>query len=99
MNEGVVIAVEVDESRIQKRLETKYCDVMSTSIDEAIQLAEESKEEGKPLSIALLGNAAEVHYKLLKQDFQVDIVTDQTSANDPLNVYVPTEYNIEETNE
>src|SRR5690625_1287344 len=49
MNEGVVIAVEVDESRIQKRLETKYCDVMTTSIDEAIKLAEESKEEGKPL--------------------------------------------------
>ncbi|HLS35587.1 MAG TPA: urocanate hydratase [Bacillota bacterium] len=99
MNEGVVIAVEVDESRIQKRLETKYCDVMTTSIDEAIQLAEEAKEEGKPLSIALLGNAAEVHHKLLKRDFQVDIVTDQTSAHDPLNGYVPTGYTIEEATE
>src|SRR5690625_334764 len=65
MNEGVVIAVEVDEARIQKRLETKYCDVMTTSIDEAIEWAKEAKEKEKPLSIALLGNAAEVHNTIL----------------------------------
>src|SRR5690625_4358191 len=65
MNEGVVIAVEVDASRIKKRLKTSYCDVMTTSIDEAIKWAKEAKEKEKPLSIALLGNAADVHHLLL----------------------------------
>lgn len=96
MNEGVVIAVEVDEKRIQKRLDTKYCDVMTSSIDEAIDWAKEAKEKGKPLSIALLGNAAEVHHILLDKDIHIDIVTDQTSAHDPLNGYIPVGYNVEE---
>src|SRR5699024_631820 len=89
MNEGVVIAVEVDEERIQKRLNTKYCDVMTTSIDEAIKWAKEAKEKEKPLSIALLGNAADVHHLLLEKDLKIDVVTDQTSAHDPLNGYIP----------
>ncbi|MHA6250613.1 urocanate hydratase [Oceanobacillus sp. CAU 1775] len=96
MNGGVVIAVEVDPSRIKKRLETKYCDVETTDISEAIQLALDAKEKGVPLSIALLGNAAEVHHELLKRDIQIDIVTDQTSAHDPLNGYVPIGYSLEE---
>lgn len=99
MNEGVVIAVEVDEDRIKKRIETKYCDVMTTSIDEAIEWAKEAKEKEKPLSIALLGNAAKIHHVLLKKDVKIDIVTDQTSAHDPLNGYIPEGYTIEEANE
>lgn len=99
MNGGVVIAIEVDKDRIQKRLETKYCDQMTTDIDEAIALAKAAKKEGKPLSIALLGNAAEVHHKLLKKDIQIDIVTDQTSAHDPLNGYIPINYSLEEADE
>ncbi|QSB48956.1 urocanate hydratase [Parageobacillus toebii] len=89
MNEGVVIAVEVDPSRIQKRLDTKYCDRMTYSLDEALLWAYEAKEKGEPLSIGLVGNALEVHHELLKRGVKVDIVTDQTSAHDPLNGYIP----------
>src|SRR5690606_16139142 len=83
-------------SRIEKRLKTKYCDVMTDSIDEAVMLANEAKAEGKPLSIALVGNAAEVHFKLLEKNIKIDIVTDQTSAHDPLNGYIPIGYTVEE---
>ncbi|MUK90685.1 urocanate hydratase [Ornithinibacillus sp. L9] len=99
MNGGVVIAVEVDRSRIEKRLQTKYCDVMTESVDEAINLANEAKKAGKALSIALLGNAAEIHHELLHKSIQIDIVTDQTSAHDPLNGYVPVGYSVEEAEE
>lgn len=99
MNEGVVIAVEVDNSRIEKRIKTKYCDVVTDSLDEAIRLANEAKVEGRALSIALLGNAAEVHHELLSKDIKIDIVTDQTSAHDPLNGYIPLGYTVEEATE
>ncbi|MEC5424393.1 urocanate hydratase [Virgibacillus sp. C22-A2] len=99
MNDGVVIAVEVDQSRIDKRIKTKYCDVMAGDIEEAINLANKAKQEGRSLSIALLGNAAEIHHELLRKDIQLDIVTDQTSAHDPLNGYVPVGYSIEEAAE
>ncbi|XXM72893.1 urocanate hydratase [Lysinibacillus sphaericus] len=96
MNGGVVIAVDVDEVRIQKRLDTKYCDVKTDSLEEAVSMAYEARDKGKALSIALLGNAAEVHHELLKRGVKIDIVTDQTSAHDPLNGYVPEGYSIEE---
>lgn len=96
MNEGVVIAVEVDPSRIQKRLDTRYCDKMTESIDEAIEWAKAAKEKGEALSIGLIGNAAVVHHELLTRDIQIDIVTDQTSAHDPLNGYIPEGYTLEE---
>ncbi|GLH65452.1 urocanate hydratase [Parageobacillus sp. G301] len=96
MNEGVVIAVEVDPSRIQKRLDTKYCDRMTYSLDEALLWAYEAKEKGEPLSIGLVGNAVEVHHELLKRGVKVDIVTDQTSAHDPLNGYIPEGMSLDE---
>ncbi|MGX1983982.1 urocanate hydratase [Thermolongibacillus altinsuensis] len=96
MNEGVVIAVEVDPSRIQKRLDTNYCDRMTDSLDEALLWAHEAKEKGEPLSIGLVGNAAEVHHELLKRGVKVDIVTDQTSAHDPLNGYIPEGMSLDE---
>ncbi|WP_405097645.1 urocanate hydratase [Oceanobacillus sp. FSL H7-0719] len=96
MNEGIVIAVEADQTRIAKRIETKYCDVQTDDMAEAIHLALDAKEKGKPLSIALHGNAAEVHQELLKQDIPIDIVTDQTSAHDPLNGYIPIGYSAEQ---
>ncbi len=96
MNGGVVIAVDIDEERIQKRLDTKYCDVKTDSLEEAVEMAYEARDKGKALSIALLGNAAEVHHELLKRGVKIDIVTDQTSAHDPLNGYVPEGYSIEE---
>ncbi|MDE8563392.1 urocanate hydratase [Anoxybacillus rupiensis] len=99
MNGGIVIAVEVDPQRIQKRLDTKYCDRMTASLDEALLWAYEAKEKGEPLSIGLIGNAAEVHHELLKRGVKVDIVTDQTSAHDPLNGYVPTGLSLDEARE
>ncbi|MDQ7823551.1 MAG: urocanate hydratase [Candidatus Eremiobacteraeota bacterium] len=89
MNDGICIAVEVDRERVRKRIDTAYCQRATDSLDEAIALALEAKKEGKPLSIALVGNAAETHHEFLKKGFIPDIVTDQTSAHDALNGYVP----------
>ncbi|MGO4888969.1 urocanate hydratase [Anaerobacillus sp. MEB173] len=96
MNDGVVIAVDVDEERIQKRIETRYCDRMTKSLDEALEWAGEAKKNGVPLSIGLVGNAAEVHHEILERGVTIDIVTDQTSAHDPLNGYIPVGYTLEE---
>lgn len=89
MNEGVVICIDVDRSRIEKRIETRYCDLLVESLDEAIKLATEAKEQGRALSIGLLGNAAEILPEMLARSFIPDVVTDQTSAHDPLNGYLP----------
>ncbi len=89
MNGGVVIAVEVDPSRIQKRLDTRYLDVRCDTIDDAVSRAMEAKRAKKALSIGLLGNAADVFPALLARGIEIDVVTDQTSAHDPLNGYVP----------
>ncbi len=86
---GVCIAVEVDESRIQRRIETRYCDVMVDSLDEAMRLADKALSSRKPLAIALLGNCAEVLPEMARRGLRPDLVTDQTSAHDPLNGYVP----------
>ena len=94
--EGVSINVEVDKSRIEKRIETGYCDVMIEDLDEALKVAEEARDEGRNLSIGLLGNAAEILPKILNSDTKIDVVTDQTSAHDPLNGYVPKGYSLEE---
>jgi urocanate hydratase len=84
MNGGVAICVDVDPSRIARRLEHRYLDVEARSVDEALQLAVEARDAKRPLSIGLLGNAAEVFPDLLVRDAPIDIVTDQTSAHDPL---------------
>ncbi|UVI31040.1 urocanate hydratase [Paenibacillus spongiae] len=89
MNDGVVIGIDADRTRIEKRIETRYCDLWVESLDEAITLAKEAKEAGKALSIGLLGNAAEVLPEMLGRHFIPDIITDQTSAHDPLNGYLP----------
>jgi len=96
MNGGVVIAVEIDRSRIQKRLDTKYLDCMAETVEEALMMATDAKEKGKPLSIGLLGNAAEIHHELLQKGIKIDIVTDQTSAHDPLNGYIPVGFTLEQ---
>ena len=89
MNNGVAIIVEVDEHRIQRRLETKYLDVMVKDFDEAVKMAMEAKTRKQPLSIGLLGNAADIFPEFVKRNIIPDIVTDQTSAHDELNGYVP----------
>lgn len=96
MNEGVALCVDVDETRIDKRIETRYLDIKTDSLDEALKLAAEARDAGKPLSIGLIGNAAEVHHEILNRGFEIDVVTDQTSAHDPLNGYVPEGYSLEE---
>lgn len=96
MNEGVAIIVEVDKDRILRRLETEYVDTMKENLDEAIKLAFEAKEKGKALSIALLGNAADVFPEFVRRGINPDVLTDQTSAHDELNGYVPHGINYEE---
>jgi urocanate hydratase len=96
MNEGVAIIVEVDRARIEKRLRTKYVDLMVESLDEALDLAEKAKKKKEPLSIALLGNAADVLPEFVRRGIVPDVLTDQTSAHDELNGYVPHEIAYEE---
>lgn len=95
MNDGVLIGIEVDRSRIEKRIQSRYCDMMVESLEDAISLAREAKEEGRPLSIGLLGNAAEVLPQMIQRGFIPDIITDQTSSHDPLNGYLPAGYSLE----
>ena len=89
MNGGVALVVEVDEARIKRRVETGYCDVMETDLDQALNRARQAVEQKQPLSIGLLGNAAEILPQLVEKNFVPDMVTDQTSAHDPLGGYVP----------
>ncbi len=95
MNDGVVIAVDVDESRVDRRIEHRYLDVKADNLDHALELAIEARDAKKPLSIGVVGNAAEIFPELLVKDAPIDIVTDQTSAHDPLS-YLPTEVPFEE---
>ena len=95
MNEGVNITVEIDEDRVNKRLETKYLDMKCDSIDDAIKIALESKKDKKAISIGLIGNAADIFPEFLKRNIIPEIVTDQTSAHDELNGYYPNEMSFE----
>ena len=89
MNDGVAIVVEVDPGRIRRRLETGYVDTTAETLDEALELAGGAVAKARPLSIALLGNAADVLPELVRRGITPDILTDQTSAHDELNGYVP----------
>jgi urocanate hydratase len=88
MNDGVAICVDCDPSRIERRIAQRYLDIAASSIDEALALAVEARDDKRPLSIGLVGNAAVVFPALLERDAPIDIVTDQTSAHDPLS-YLP----------
>ena len=96
MNGGTALCVEVDPRRIERRLETGYLDESYSDVDQAVGRALDAKTNREPVSIGLLGNAAEVYPHLLKMGVDVDIVTDQTSAHDPLYGYVPAGYTVEE---
>lgn len=96
MNEGIVIGIDVDQSRIEKRIHSRYCDMLVHSLDDAISLAEEAKEAGRPLSIGLVGNAADILPRMIGRGFIPDIITDQTSAHDPLNGYLPSGFTLEQ---
>jgi urocanate hydratase len=88
MNDGVVICIECDPSRIQRRIDHRYLDVEAPSLEEAVRMAVEARDARKPLSIGVLGNASLMLPELLEMDAPIDIVTDQTSAHDPL-FYLP----------
>ncbi|MGI8702474.1 MAG: urocanate hydratase [Nocardioidaceae bacterium] len=88
MNDGVCICIECDDSRIKRRIEHRYLDVQADSLEHAVELAVHARDAREPLSIAVLGNAAEMVPQLLAMSAPVDIVTDQTSAHDPL-MYLP----------
>ena len=89
MNDGVMIAVEIDPHRLERRIATGYLDATSTSLDDALARAREAQTAGRGLSIGLLANAADVIPELARRGVVPDLVTDQTSAHDPLNGYVP----------
>ena len=95
-NNGVGLLVEVDQWRIDRRLQLKQVDVAARDLDEALKIVNEFVEKREPVSIALLGNAAEVHWELLNRNVIPDVVTDQTSAHDVLYGYIPIGLNVHE---
>ncbi len=99
MNEGIMLCVEVDPHRIRRRLDTRYCDRMTDHLDEALAWVEAARGAGDALSIGLVGNCAEVLPELVERGVTPDIVTDQTSAHDPLNGYIPAGLSLEAAEE
>jgi urocanate hydratase len=96
MNGACFLGIEVDPQRIQRRLETGYCDRMAHTLDEALALLREAQSRGEALSVALLGNCADVLPEIVRRGFVPDVLTDQTSAHDPLNGYVPNGLSLEQ---
>jgi urocanate hydratase len=96
MNGGVALVVEIDETRIQRRVETRYLDRATADLDEALAWVEEARRRGEAVSVGLTGNAADVEVELVRRGFRPDVVTDQTSAHDPLAGYVPVDLSLEE---
>jgi urocanate hydratase len=88
MNDGVALCVEVDPARAHRRVETRYLDEVASSLDDAVARVTKAKKEGRALSVAVIGNAADVVPELLRRGVEIDVVTDQTSAHDPL-AYLP----------
>ncbi|MEE9151155.1 MAG: urocanate hydratase [Thermoplasmata archaeon] len=89
MNHGAALVVEVDEKRIERRLKTGFCNEMVEDLDEALEIVKNAKEEGEARSVGLVGNTSDIHPEMVKRGIVPDVVTDQTSAHDELNGYVP----------
>jgi urocanate hydratase len=96
LNGGTALCVEVDPARIERRLETRYLDVRAGDLDEALKMIEDARAADHALSVGVVGNAAEVFPELLRRGMVIDVVTDQTSAHDPLNGYVPAGLSLDE---
>ncbi len=99
LNGGVVLVVEVDRSRIERRVATRYCDLVAGDLDEALHICEEARREGRALSVGLVGNCGDVLPEIVRRGLQVDAVTDQTSAHDPLNGYIPQGFTLDQAAE
>lgn len=95
MNDGVALCCDVDPGRIRRRVETGYLDVMAVTVDEAIRIVEEAKREGRALSVGVEANAADLFPELARRGVEIDVVTDQTSAHDPLSGYVPNGFTLD----
>jgi urocanate hydratase len=96
LNGAVFLGIDVDEARIRRRIDTGYCDRLAHTLDEALALCEEARLTGNALSVGLVGNCAEVLPEIVRRGVAVDAVTDQTSAHDPLNGYVPERFSLAE---
>ncbi|HXI44650.1 MAG TPA: urocanate hydratase, partial [Bryobacteraceae bacterium] len=96
MNGAAFLCVEVDAHRIERRIQSGYCDRIAHNLDDAMKLLQEAMAAKRALSVGLVGNCAEVLPELLRQDIVPDLLTDQTSAHDPLNGYIPRGYSVEE---
>jgi urocanate hydratase len=99
LNGAVFLGIDVDPERIQRRVQTGYCDRLAQSLDEAIDICEDAREQKRAISVGLVGNCAEVLPEIVRRGLHVDVVTDQTSAHDPLNGYVPDGLSLEEAEE
>ena len=99
LNGGVVLVVEADRSRIERRVATRYCDLLAGNLDEALHACEEARREGRALSVGLVGNCGDVLPEIVRRGLQVDVVTDQTSAHDPLNGYIPQGFTLDQAAE
>ncbi len=95
LNGAVFLGVEVDPEHIERRVRTGYCDRMARNLDEALDICEDARQQKRPVSIGLVGNCAEVLPEIVRRGIKIDAVTDQTSAHDPLNGYVPSGLSID----
>src|SRR5215210_1812289 len=99
LNGAVFLGIDVDPARIERRVRDGYCDRIALSLDEALQICEDAREQRRAVSVGLVGNCAEVLPELVRRGVRVDVVTDQTSAHDPLNGYVPAGLTLDEADE
>jgi urocanate hydratase len=99
LNGAVFLGIEVDRARIERRVLTGYCDRLALTLDEALDICEDAREQKRPVSVGLVGNCADVLPEIVRRGVKVDAVTDQTSAHDPLNGYVPAGLTLEEADE
>jgi len=99
LNGAVFLGIDVDPARIERRVRTGYCDRLALDLDEALDICEDARGQSRPVSVGLVGNCAEVLPELVRRGVRVDAVTDQTSAHDPLNGYVPAGLSLEEAAE
>ena len=95
LNGAVFLGIEVDPARIERRVRTGYCDRIAQTLDEALDICEDAREQKRAVSVGLVGNCAELLPEIVRRGVKVDVVTDQTSAHDPLNGYVPAGLSVE----
>src|ERR1700704_5353502 len=99
LNEALFLGIDVDPARIERRVLTGYCDRLALDLDEALDILDDAREQKRAVSVGLVGNCAEILAEIVRRGIKVDAVTDQTSAHDPLNGYVPAGVTLEEAAE